>query len=212
MTDTRVSLLTVERISRHATIENEVLAEGSFKLVYAGTYVGGPRADQRCVCKVFKTGCVYEKGYFANELRVVRKTVDLVNKFNADRIINKSIWVNIPTIWEFSEGSRWEHAKNLVEPMISNFEKFNSNTGWTPRKSSPWIDVMQALSHYTYDITNGNLLVCDLQGGIYRDGFIITDPVIMSINQAFGPTDLGSKGISTFLRVIRATATANLTG
>ena len=41
-------------------------------------------------------------------------------------------------------------------------------------------------------------MFCDLQGGIYKDGFIITDPVIMSTTQEYGPTDLGSEGISTF--------------
>jgi hypothetical protein len=75
-----------------------------------------------------------------------------------------------------------------MEPMIANFEKFNSNTGWTPNESSPWI------SHYSYHTTNRKLLFCDLQGGIYKDGFIITDPVIMSTTQEYGPTDL----ISTF--------------
>ena len=40
--------------------------------------------------------------------------------------------------------------------------------------------------------------MCDLQGGIYSDGFVITDPVIMSQKQEYGPTDLGNAGISTF--------------
>lgn len=57
---------------------------------------------------------------------------------------------------------------------------------------------MQALSHFSFHATKGQLLFCDLQGGVYKDGFVITDPVIMSMKQEYGPTDLGSKGISTF--------------
>ena len=57
---------------------------------------------------------------------------------------------------------------------------------------------MQALSHFTYHQTNRAFLLCDLQGGIYGDGVVLTDPVILSQNRAFGVTDLGPQGISTF--------------
>ena len=42
------------------------------------------------------------------------------------------------------------------------------------------------------------MLFCDLQGGVYKDGYVITDPVIMSTTKEYGPTDFGSEGISTF--------------
>ena len=31
-------------------------------------------------------------------------------------------------------------------------------------------------------------------GGIYQDGAILTDPVVQSQNERFGPTDLGNAG------------------
>ncbi|KAJ3194917.1 hypothetical protein HDU67_004557, partial [Dinochytrium kinnereticum] len=124
--------------------------------------------------------------------------LELVNRFNSDRIINRDIWINQPEVWTFLPDSRRAGEKCIVEPMIANFEKFNSNTGWTPAVSSPWIKVMQALSHHSYHTTNRALLYCDLQGGVYPDGFVITDPVIMSATQEYGPTDLGPLGISTF--------------
>ena len=37
---------------------------------------------------------------------------------------------------------------------------------------------MQALSHYSYHFSDGQRLVCDLQGGHYGDYYILTDPVI----------------------------------
>ena len=78
-----------------------------------------------------------------------------------------------------------------------NYAKFNSNSGWAD-DSLPWPRVMQALSHFTYHISNGQCVLCDLQGGVYHDGVVLTDPVIMSNSQSYGPTDLGSRGISTF--------------
>ena len=178
-----------------ATVQNQVVyASGGFKNVYKGNYTEGERKDEECVVKVFKSGSIFEESYFATELKVVAKAMEIINKFNNDKIINKPIWLNDPKIWTY-EGSK-ELA--LVEPMIHNFEKFNSNSGWTPDQTSPWIEVMQALSHYSYHLNIGKVLICDLQGGSYKDGFIITDPVIMSLTKEYGPTDLGAEGISTF--------------
>jgi hypothetical protein len=104
--------------------------------------------------------------------------------------------VNIPQVWEFIDGD-WKGQKNLIEPYIKDFCKFNSNTGWNDSRT-PWPRVMQALSHFSYHLTGGTFVVCDLQGGLYSDGAIITDPVLLSRDQRFGPTDLGPAGISTF--------------
>lgn len=41
-------------------------------------------------------------------------------------------------------------------------------------------------------------VLCDLQGGIYQQEVVLSDPVILSRNRAFGVTDLGSNGISSF--------------
>jgi hypothetical protein len=57
---------------------------------------------------------------------------------------------------------------------------------------------MQALSHFSYHVTNGELLYCDAQGGITTEGIVFTDPVIMSRTQEYGPTDLGINRISNF--------------
>lgn len=174
-----------------------VFASGAFKNVYKGKYTKGERAGEECVCKIFKSGSVFEASYFQVELKVVAKALEIVNSFNSGKHINQNIWLNEPTVWTFT-GRERNGEKSMIEPMITNFEKFNSNSGWTPEESSPWINVMQALSHFSYHTTNRRVLLCDLQGGVYKDGFVLTDPVIMSTNQEYGPTDLGAEGISTF--------------
>lgn len=184
--------------SRAEVQTSVIFAQGAFKNVYKGTYTVGERKGEECVCKIFKSGSVFEDSYFKNELKVVDKALEIINEFNRDRLINQNIWLNMPTVWTVTEESYRAGEKSLIEPMIPNFEKFNSNTGWTPDKTSHWIDVMQALSHYSYHVTDRRLLFCDLQGGVCENGFIITDPVIMSTTKEYGPTDLGPKGISTF--------------
>jgi len=77
--------------------------------------------------------------------------------------------------------------------------KLNSNSGWVNHSGGGWSDVMQALSHFSYSVTGGNLLLCDIQGGTFNKGFAITDPVIISnFAGRYGPTDLGKDGIITF--------------
>ena len=57
---------------------------------------------------------------------------------------------------------------------------------------------MQALSHFTYHVSGGQFVLCDLQGGVYDKGVVLTDPVILSRTRTYGVTDLGAKGISSF--------------
>lgn len=176
---------------------SKVFGKGAFKIVYKGTYTNGERAGEACVCKMFDSGSLYETSFFASELEVVACALDIINKFNKAKIIDKEIWLNEPAIWTIV-GPKGAKQKVMVEPMIANFEKFNSNVGWTPDNSTYWSKAMQALSHFSYHSSNRALLLCDLQGGVYKDGFVLTDPVIMSSTQEYGPTDLGSMGISTF--------------
>lgn len=126
-------------------------------------------------------------------MEVVEKATEIVSAYNALGLIDKKIIINQPQIWHFEE----DKQLNLVEPMIDNFEKFNSNTGWA-QKSTPWGQVMQALTHFSYHQSSGQFTLCDLQGGVYSDGIVLTDPVVMSMRQRFGPTDLGRDGIETF--------------
>ncbi|KAF9354641.1 hypothetical protein BGX26_007526 [Mortierella sp. AD094] len=168
-------------------------ARGAFKKVYGGKYTDGSRTGQSCVSKVFITGSVFEHSYFQHEMDVVRKATEIVRAFNGLELINKKIIINQPEVWKF-EG---DQSLTLIEPMIENFEKFNSNTGWTQDATS-WGQAMQALAHFSFHHSHGQLTLCDLQGGVYSDGIILTDPVVMSTNQRFGPTDLGKDGIDSF--------------
>ncbi|KAI0478318.1 kinase-like domain-containing protein [Xylaria cf. heliscus] len=181
--------------STKATINKAWLfASGTFKNVYAGTYIEGARAGQECVSKEFKTGSVYEAHYFKEELNIIRRTQAVIDAWHDARVIDKRILLNTPAIWTYTETG----GKSLVEPMIENFEKFNSNSGWAPVTGGAWSEAMQALSHFSYHNSGGQLLLCDLQGGSYRNGYILSDPVIMSQRQTYGPTDLGQDGIRSF--------------
>ncbi|KAI0532536.1 kinase-like domain-containing protein [Xylaria digitata] len=162
--------------TRAEVFNTRLFASGTFKNVHEGKYLEGARAGEKCVCKEFKTGSVYEAHYFDEEMKVIRCTQKVIDDWN-----NAGV-------------------KTLVEPMIENFEKFNSNSGWADTTGGVWSKAMQALSHFSYHNSGGQLLLCDLQGGSYGDGYILTDPVIMSQAQVYGPADLGPDGIDSFFQ------------
>ena len=183
-----------ENDAYECSFRKQLFAQGTFKNVYKGIYVLGERRGQNAAVKVFKSGSVFEASFFDSELDVVEKAMEIINQFNAGNFTTQRVWLNRPQIW--TEKNHQE--KCLVEPMIENFQKFNSNTGWRPDETYRWIEIMQALSHFSYHASNTEFLLCDLQGGISDEGFIITDPVVISQKQIYGPSDLGSRGISTF--------------
>ncbi|KAI1452468.1 kinase-like protein [Annulohypoxylon moriforme] len=177
---------------------NNPFAQGAFRWVAKGTYTSGPRSGQPCVVKWFKTGAVFEADYFTLDIKAVDKALDIVNKFNELNIVDKDVKINVPGVWVSDEqyGERaGQHI--LCEPFIQNYQKFNSNSGWFDDSIS-WGEVMQALSHFSYHISGGQFVLCDLQGGVYRNEVVLSDPVILSRNRDYGVTDLGPDGISSF--------------
>jgi len=151
-------------------VEERPFARGSFKKCHRGTYKNGERRGEKCVVKEFNDGSVYEGYYFRTELQVVNQTIEIVENFNNARVLgrNMTVLVNKPLIGT-GLGSI-QGVKCMVEPYIENFEKFNSNSGWVNPNSGEWGDAIQALSHFSYHYTNGRYLLCDLQGGTYRNG------------------------------------------
>ncbi|CAM9489395.1 unnamed protein product, partial [Heterosigma akashiwo] len=173
-------------------------AQGAHRYCAKGRYTSGTRKGQLCVTKWFKTGGVFEEHFFEHDIKASDKAVDLVREWNNRGFINKTIQVNVPEVWTWSPGSEWAGQKILTEPFIQNFEKFNSNSGWVSSNADSWSQVMQALSHFTYHVSSGQFVLCDLQGGVYRSTVVLTDPVILSRSHRYGITDLGPEGISNF--------------
>ncbi|KAG6039702.1 hypothetical protein E4U41_002196 [Claviceps citrina] len=182
----------------HSALDNP-FAQGAFRWVAKGTYTSVPRVDQPCVVKWFKTGAVFSNDYFTLDIKAVDKALEFVDKFNLLGIVDKGVKINVPGIWRFTEDSHGDWAGQIIlcEPFIQNYQKFNSNTGWAD-ESEKWGEVMQALSHFSYHLSGGQFVLCDLQGGIYQREVVLSDPVILSRDRQYGVTDLGPEGISSF--------------
>ena len=141
-----------------------------------------------------------EARYYDMDIKCVEKAIDIIREWNNRKCVDKVVQLNRAEVWNFRDDASdaWAGRKVLQEPFIHNWEKFNSNTGWKSDKTG-WAHVMQALSHFSYHVSGGQFVLCDLQGGIYRHGAVLTDPVIISRQKGrYGVTDLGPGGISSF--------------
>ncbi|KXX73688.1 Alpha-protein kinase vwkA [Madurella mycetomatis] len=87
-----------------------------------------------------------------------------------------------------------------LEPFLEGtYVKYNSNTGGVNQKipNDPANQAAQAFSHFTFERSLGQFLVCDLQGV----GGLLTDPVIHTANPSRFPlsrTNLGMEGFKFF--------------
>ena len=83
----------------------------------------------------------------------------------------------------------------LEEYVGDSYEKFTSNNGWDSNKSK----TLSAFQHWTYHKSKGTQVVCDLQGVETKDGYLLTDPVVLSESGDFGDCDLGLQGINDLM-------------
>jgi Alpha-kinase family len=176
------------------------LGEGSFRVAFAGTFVGGNRNGQQAACKCFKPHYHnMEEDFFCSEAVIIDRAVEYAHGWN--QFCKRKIVVNQGAVLTIDD------TKYTVEPFIRRFTKFTSNNGWIASfDDKGWKALaMEAFSHYTYHKSGGQLIVCDLQGW-YRVNrfqwkkcrFELTDPAICSQSRSYGPTDLGEKGIASF--------------
>ena len=95
--------------------------------------------------------------------------------------------------------------------MDGQFIKFtNNNTYKNMEIRRDVMDVLTAFSHYTYQCSNEQLMVTDLQGWmpVTGDGLVIlTDPAIncSSYPSSFNATNMGDVGLAGFWQEQHAT-------
>lgn len=98
-----------------------------------------------------------------------------------------------------SDGApKYYNIEVLLPDYKKKFKKWNNNAGYVSDKI--FSSTLDAFSHWTYDITDGFLIVVDLQGVDRDDRYVLTDPSINCKEPRFGLTNLGSVGIEMFFK------------
>jgi hypothetical protein len=173
-------------------------AEGSECLVYHGSDL----VDfQRVVLKRFKrSGSEHNTlNCYMRELEVRTIAAVYAREFNAEKPPNTCSLEFVPLDVVQCNGGGMIYMMERF--LAGNIEKFNNNHGIVVSRS-PYSDILQAFSHYTWVKSGMTLLVCDLQGfkEEFRDQITLTDPAIHSRGSAgnYGAMDGGLGGVGAF--------------
>lgn len=149
----------------------------------------------------------------AHHFTNIRKVCDIAAEIVAafmKRIKTKGWTISVlkPTVWK-SDEEKGKRRTVLVERYISDFTKFNCNSGWADKSERTHNKIIQALSHFSYEWSKEKFVLCDLQGGVNEEKktIVLSDPCIVSVEGGrYGCTDIGKDGLSNFFRYHRCTS------
>ena len=180
----------------------------------------GDRPYFPCIVKLFKGSCPKMAHEWHKDMEVLEKARLMAEKFNRD--VKPSIHVQFASAFLYQlhhvgqvvtfsalcqrrmrPGRGVPKEKICVEPFLEgDYIKANCNNGYVNKDRGRHLEVAQAFSHWTFSVTDGELLICDLQGVLGDVGWKFTDPAIHDATgqQRFGKTDLGPRGINAFFR------------
>ncbi|RXN32038.1 transient receptor potential cation channel subfamily M member 6-like isoform X1 [Labeo rohita] len=130
--------------------------------------------------------------------RAAQNLMQRFNKIKPSSVHYSPRFLDVSLLHWRSDGQWLTVEKN----MSGHFRKYNNNTGEEISPSSGLEETILAFSHWTYEYTNRELLVLDLQGV----GADLTDPSLIRVDDtsssgemAFGPANLGDDAIQSFV-------------
>ena len=191
-------LIQKSEVLTNVWINTKPFAAGSMRYAF---YMKDLNMNQKMVGKIPK---VLDQNYvpeiMMKDIESILVCSHIVSEFN-DRIV--SILPDADMLISFvhcyiyeiiNKGIPYKYwwVENLIE---GNYEKFNNNAGWEAKSFKQTSLIIQALSHYSWQFTNGYLMIVDLQGG----NGVLTDPQIHCLDaKRFGKGNLGYEGIVKF--------------
>ncbi|UJR38571.1 hypothetical protein I4U23_031237 [Adineta vaga] len=189
-------------------IARNPFAQGAMRLAYYGLVLYKDRWE-KVVFKQYK--------FIGNSLNIKDKYLEILDcqtiadhlaqEFNKySLLINTSVIVKkikfVTTILVSDPPNEGQYHFFTMERFIfGSYKKFSNNVGYV-NQDDPAL-TLQAFSHWTYERTNGNMMVVDLQGMDIGDDrtYLLTDPCIHSTDlMRFGRTNLGKPGIKRFFQ------------
>ena len=180
-------------------------AEGEIRLAYHGQLakVGRDLGKNPMVMKSFKYlgRGIHDRDQYLKQMEVSAIAHFLAKEYNKALAkpshclgINVLPVIVVEEVDERNElsGNRRFCAEHLLPSGGTEFTKYSNNTGYWDEDNLN--ETLLRFTKYTYDITDGYLMVTDLQG-VHKDNtYYLTDPIILCKDiLRFGNTNLGEK-------------------
>ncbi len=186
--------------------------KGTYKSKHTGTFTWLLSKDgDPCVVKEFKERYAWAKTDWDSEVRVLEKSKELARRFNKDTGTTRPVQYVWSDVWKVTKSvsttpklGEWCMVEDYIE---GKWKKWNANAGYV-NANAPTMS-LHAFSHWTYAHSGGQLLICDLQGVHYDDKYVLTDPVINSVERQYGEMDMGVAGMALFFSTHECTTFCN---
>ena len=188
-------------VETKCVIDQKPFSEGALRYAY---YLYDNEVSMKFVGKLDKkiTNIRNNLEGYSRELESITICHHISNEFD-ERIVNiipkdktdillKYIHCYIYEITSPSSSNRYYYVEDYLP---GNYIKYNNNTGWVAKDVAEQTLVAQAFSHFSYQYTQGYLMIVDLQGV----GGFLTDPQIHCLDEdKFGIGNLGYTGFIKF--------------
>ena len=177
-----------------ATFEEVHFAEGRFRKAYKGHWTTPEKNGQKCVIKRMKSGCVWAASGWDSTLKVYNRAGKIAKQFN-----ESNYPICFTSIGKYVVQDSYPTEYVVAEDYLEGeFIKWCNNYGYISPKAKSEHITMPAFVHWSWLHTKGQEMVCDLQGTRDGSGYHLTDPVILSLNNTYGETDMGIEGMAMF--------------
>jgi len=182
-------------------VDSTPFAKGGLRMAYHMTDLGMPEEKREKVSYVLKVSIDPDEDsevYYRDvEMQLFAKII--AEKFNQYNPPKKVSFVKAWLLKLLRRGGQ----VCAVERFISGpYRKHNNNYGFVneDERNTP-----QAFSHFSYEVSEKQLLVCDIQGvaDLYTDPQIHTVVGDDKVDRPFGKGNLGQRGIDQFLKTHR---------
>ena len=148
-----------------------------------------------------------EKTDWDTTVRIHKEAEELAkgfNKFsNTDHPIHFTELVVIKCLYKpnadnHPHGPKLDEYHTTEDFLVGTFKKWVNNYGaYTDETLSTAISI-PAFMHWSWYQTKGEKMIADLQGVRNDNGYMLTDPVILSLSGEYGATDMGVEGMAIF--------------
>eukprot|EP00996_Jenningsia_fusiforme_P007252 NODE_978_length_1781_cov_25.537529_g863_i0.p1 GENE.NODE_978_length_1781_cov_25.537529_g863_i0~~NODE_978_length_1781_cov_25.537529_g863_i0.p1 ORF type:complete len:364 (-),score=58.05 NODE_978_length_1781_cov_25.537529_g863_i0:329-1420(-) len=188
------------KTQQRVRIDKYPFQEGTMRSVFYMKDLARPMGGQQdWVAKISKDPSEDSDAYF-HECEMQAIVQSFAEEYNKRDPPKKVVFADIAVIQCMErESTDGRPVLFTIEPYIAGpFIKYTNNYGWinplAPRHTP------QAFSHFSYELTEGKLIVVDVQGVIVKNVDCYTDPQIHSDSSlpAFGKGDLKEEGIAKF--------------
>lgn len=185
------------------TFASASFAEGASRRAYrAMRWTPAAKYGQKAVVKEYKDTYSWAQGDWDTAVNTYKKAKGLADRFNDESHTDTPIRIVDYGIQRVISGNRGTPKLNewvMVEDFLEgDFQKYISNSGWVKPRCFSEYPSMPAFAHWSWVHTGGSLMVCDLQGVRYDSKYVLTDPVILSLEGGYGSTDLSLVGMGLF--------------